>query len=288
MFLEQAEQNFEAADLVVQGIQERLQSEFGRQLDLDSMPIRLPLGTRLIGMRQVSSLFVLDEAGLVVNSSREKPPARVSLADRDYFRLLAQSATPRLVIDKPVRRRVDGGWTLHLARRLETPDGRFRGVIVAGLNIARFERMYGFIKLDYPRPTAICLADATLVAGVPHRENLIGDRAPELGVMALPGQGDDVRMVTHVSGDGGRQVFALGRAAKFPLLVGVTTDEELALAAWRETSIPMAIGAVLVCLFIGSVAGLLVRELRREEVLARDLGEANDRHDHTIDSVMDA
>lgn len=288
MFLEQTEQNFEAADLVIQGIQERLQSEFGRQLALDAMPVHLLLGARLAGMRQVSSLFVLDDAGMLVNSSREPAPARVSLADRDYFKQLAQSPAQGLVIDKPVRSRVDGGWTLHLARRLETPDGRFRGVVVAGISIARFEKLYGFITLDYPRPMAIYLADGTLVASVPHRENLIGDRAPELGVMGLPAKGDDVRMVTHVSGDGGRRVFALGRTAKFPVLVGVTTDEEQALASWRETSIPIAIGAALVCLFIGNVAGLLVRELRREEVLARELGEANERYYHTIDSVMDA
>jgi PAS domain S-box-containing protein len=288
MFLEQTEQNFEGADLVVRGIQERLQTEFGRLLALDSEPIHLLLAARLAGMRQLNSLFLVDDAGFVVNSSREQSPARMSVADRDYFRRLGQSTQAELVIDKPVRSRVDGGWTLHLARRLESADGRFRGIVVAGVSIARFERLYSFIRLDYQRPMAIYLADGTLVAGVPHRENLIGDRAPELGAAALPVAGENVRMVTHISGDGGRRVFALGRTVKFPLLVSVTTDEEQALASWRETSVPIAIGAALTCLFIGAVALLLVRELRREEVLSRELTEANDRYYHTIDSVLDA
>jgi hypothetical protein len=48
------------------------------------------------------------------------------------------------------------------------------------------------------------LADATLVASLPHRENLIGEYAPELGNRPLPVPGDEVRMVDHATGDGRR------------------------------------------------------------------------------------
>ena len=144
------------------------------------------------------------------------------------------------------------------------------------------------MKADHPRPMSLYLADGTLVASLPHRENLIGEYAPELGNRTLPAPGDDVRMVDHATGDGGRQAFALGRTGRFPLLVGVPNDEELALAAWRENSIMVVLGAILVCAFIITAAGLLVRGVNRQAELARALRDANDRYHQTIDSVMDA
>jgi PAS domain S-box-containing protein len=71
-------------------------------------------------------------------------------------------------------------------------------------------------------------------------------------------------------------------------MVSVTDDEDSTLASWRETAIPIAMGAALVCLFIAIAAGMLVSELRNEETLANSLIEANDRYHRTIDSVMDA
>ena len=80
----------------------------------------------------------------------------------------------------------------------------------------------------------------------------------------------------------------LGARGGFPLLVSVPNDEELALAAWRENSIMVVLGAILVCAFVASAAGLLVRGVNRQGELARALRDANDRYHQTLDSVMDA
>lgn len=288
MFMEQTEQSFDAIDLVLKGVQERMQTPYGSQFTLDSLPVHLLLSTRIAGMRQISSLFIVDAQGSVINSSRGYPMPQISVLDREYFKAVAKSKADELIVDRPVRGRIDGSWTLHLARRFTDPGGKFRGVIVAAIGLAHFEQIYSFMRLDYDRPIAIYLADGTLVASLPHRENMIGDLAPELAGERLPVQGDDVRMLRHVSGDGGQQAFALGRMAHFPLLVGVTNDEEETLASWRETAVPIALGAGLVSIFIAIVAGYLMREVRREEALARSLREATDRYHHTIHSVMDA
>jgi PAS domain S-box-containing protein len=156
------------------------------------------------------------------------------------------------------------------------------------MDILQLEQLYAAMKPDHPRPMSLYLADGTLVASLPHRENLMGEYAPELGNRSLPAPGDEVRMVDHATGDGGRKAFALGRTGRFPLLVGVPNDEELALAAWRENSIVIVLGAVLVCAFVITAAGLLVRGVNRQAELARALRDANDRYHQTINSVMDA
>jgi PAS domain S-box-containing protein len=287
MLVDQTKQNFDNADLVLKGVQERLQNTFGRQFALSSLQTHLLLGTRVASVRQMTSLFIVDAKGMVVNSSRENHQP-FSVADRDYFKAFSEGATQGLFVANPARNRVDGGWTLFLARRLNTLDGKFMGLVVAAMNIQKLEQHYTIVKMDLARPLSIYLLDGTLIASQPHRESLMATHAPELTNEPTPAPDDPVRITSHARGDGGRQAFALGRVPQYPLMVSVTDDEEATLASWRETAIPIAMGAALVCLFIAISAGLLVSQLRHEELLTQSLMEANDRYHLTVDSLMDA
>jgi PAS domain S-box-containing protein len=288
MLREQTQESFDSVDLVLRGVQERMQARYGSTLPLDGPEVQLLLSARGSGMRQVSALSLLDAQGRVVNASRDDPTLRTPQSQRPYFAALAASKADGLVIDGPVRNPGNGAWSLHLARSFTGSDGKFRGIVVAAMNLPRFEQFYNLMKLDFVRPVALYLADGTLVASLPSRESMIGDVAPELAGETLPAPGDEVRIVRHLSGDGDLHMFALGRAGRFALLVSVTHDDEAALAAWRETAVPIALGAALVCIFIVIAAGVLMREVAREAMLARALRDANDRYHKTVDSMLDA
>jgi len=288
MLLDQTQQSFEAADLVLQGVQDRLTDIYGSKFALDSPPTHLLLSARASGVHQLSSLYLVDDQGKVINSSRSDTIVGQSVADRDYYKNFAGSSKQSLFIGLPVRGRVDASWTLHLARPLFYSDGKFRGVVVAAMSIAQFELMYKTVKLDYVRPIGLYLADGTMAASLPHRDNMIGVRAPELHNEEIPDGANEVRSIRHVSGDGGQQIFALGRMAKYPFLVSVTDDETLSLATWRETATQIVLGAFLVIIFTSSLAIFLIGKLLRKEEMAKALSMANDRYQHTVDSVMDA
>ena len=288
MFMEQTEQSFSGLDTLLVGVQERMQNNYGSQFPLDSLPIHLLLNTRASGVRQVKSLFVVDAQGQVINSSREIAAPAMSVRDRAYFKAFAENHQQGLFIGNPLRNRIDNSWTLYMARSISGSNGVFKGVLVAAVDIPRFEQLYNFMKLDYLRPIAIYLSDGTLVASLPHRENMMGEKTPELSEADIQRVGADVTMVEHRSGDGAVYDFAVGRVQKFPLLVSVSNDEEQSLASWRETAVPISLGALFVCVFIGIVAAVLVHELKREAVLSDKLRDATDRYHHTIDSVMDA
>jgi len=288
VFMRQTEQNLDNIDLILRNVQERLQNPYGAQFDLNSLPTHLLLSARIGSMRHIQALSLVDADGNVVNSSREYPYKPVSVSGRDYYKFFADgNPSTGLFIDKPLRSRRDGAWHWHLSRALHSPDGKFRGIVVATIDISQYEQLYNFVKLDFERPFSIYMADGTLVASIPHREAQIGDRAPELSQDRLPGEGDEIRMLTHARGDGGRQGFALGHAAQFPILVSVTNDEEEALYSWRATAWPIFAGSMLVCVLIIAAAAVLINELIREEALAKELSSAHDRYHQTIDSVMD-
>ena len=287
MLREGTEHTFDRVDLVLRGVQERMQTSYGSGLALDSAAVRLLLSARIFGIRQLGAMYLLDTEGMVVNSSREGDSLGEDRAGEAYFKAFAGGGAEGLFIGKPVRD-ASGAWTLHIARSFSGTDGKFRGVAVAAMDVKQLEAVYQSIKSDHPRPMSLYLDDGTLVASLPHRENLIGEFAPELGNRSLPTPGDDVRFMDHATGDGGRHTFALARTGRFPLLVGVPNEDELALAEWRENSIVVVVGAFLVCAFIATTAALLVRGVNRQAELARALRDANDRYHQTIDSVMDA
>ncbi len=288
MLMEQTEKNFAAADLTLQGVQERLASPFGRQLALDSAGVQLLLNSRASGLKYLSSIFLVDENGTLVNSSREASIPPIALGDRNYFKVFAQGRPDFAYLDKPTRSRIDGVWSIYLARRLGSAKGGFRGVVVAAISIPDFERNFNTLQLDYVRPIAVYMADGTLVASLPRRDSLIGLRGPELAYETLPAKAKQIFTISGSSDVGGAQTLYLGKLADFPLMLGVTDIEDQSLAAWRDTAIPVASGALLVSLFTGLVAMYLIGKLQRKEALTVALNSANDRYQHTVDSVMDA
>jgi PAS domain S-box-containing protein len=183
---------------------------------------------------------------------------------------------------------LDKSWTLNFSRTLIDRNGKFRGVVVAVIGVSQFESMFDLIKLDYSRPIGIYLTDGTLIASWPHRENMIGEKAPELNKEALPQTGNEIRSFRHTSGDGKSLGLSVGRLPGYPLLLSVTEDEHLALASWRETATPIAIGGILVCIFTVIVAIVLTGKLKNKEAMAHALTVANQLYQHTVDAVMDA
>ena len=288
MLMEQSEQTFEGADLVLLGVQERLSNVFGRQFPLASAPTHLLLSARASGMRQLSSLFLVDAQGTLANSSIDFPMPKISVVDRSYFQYFANAGTQKFFISQPIRNRINNGWTLYMSRPLFEDNGKFRGVVVAAIGVLQLEEMYQLIKLDYERPIALYQTNGTLIASVPHRENKLGTLAPELAAEPLAPPPNDIKSVAQTGADGVLQMFSLGRLHKYPLMISVTDDVNLSLQSWRDTATPIGVGAVLVCLFMGSIALFLIRKLKSKEALSLALSRANDLYQHTVNAVMDA
>jgi len=285
MFREQTERNFESADQVLRGVQERMRS-YGAQ-PLDSPVVRLLLGSRIIGAPNLEIVAITDATGRVMNSSRDDPQMVDSIADTAYFKAFASGTADGLIIDKPVHVG-PGAWTLDLARAFTDAQGRFLGVVVLTMKVPALEQIYSWPHLDYERPIALYRSDGILMASVPPRDNFIGDRPPELNPWPVPIEDTQLRTVTHTAGDGTQQVFVVARVGAFPLLATVTSDDEPALASWRESAFSIGFGALLMCLLTVVAAVVLTRKLERVGRLTGALRDANERYQSTVESLTDA
>lgn len=288
LLMEQTEQSFSNADLALRGVQDRLQTPYGIQLGLDGPLVRLLLNTRIAGSPQVAEIFVADANGLVANSSDPETTLHRSVSDEEYFKLLSRDRETGLFISRPAKNQVNGNWQLHLVRRIDGPDGTFRGIVIAAIDLKHFEQFYDYMEQDLLRPIGLYMNDGTLIASLPHREQDMGKPAPELQGIRFGHTNEDLRQFSHRNADDIRRGFALGYVKGFPFLVSVTSNDAETLSSWRESAITVVAGTLLVSFFIIVAAALLAIEQRREASLNSALQEAGDRYRLTIDSVMDA
>lgn len=288
MFSRQTAQNFDSIELVLQGAQERIVSMHGKGFPLNDLAVHFLLSARITGLHQIRSLFVVNAEGQVINSSNSFRQAPLAVQDRDYFLAFTKNINLRQFISKPERNRGNHRWSLFVSRPLITDQGRFVGVVVANIDIESFESLYSLTQMEYSRPLSVYLVDGTLIASLPHRENQIGDFAPELKNENIPKQDEQVTIIEHKSGNNSELKFSLSRVARFPLLVSVINDKAEALAPWRETALPIAFGAIFVNIFIAIIAMALMNRITRENALSQALVGIQQKYSHTVNSVMDA
>lgn len=288
LLTDQTEESFHGADVALRGIQDRLLTPYGTQLGLESPLVRLLLSARLHGSRQAGELFIVDSNGLVASSSSPDSMLHKSVSDADYFKAFSQGHQAELFISHPVKDQAKSMWLLYLARRLSDPAGRFRGVVVATIELNHFEQFYDYMEQGFLRPIGLYKNNGMLLASLPHREGDIGKLAPELRGIRLNSTNHDLQQFKQGTAGDGLREFALDYVKDFPFLVSVTSNNEETLAGWREHAISLVAGTLLVSFFILVAAGLLTIELRREASLNFALREADDRYRLTIDSVLDA
>jgi PAS domain S-box-containing protein len=286
---EQSTQYFDHVDEVLRSIQERLQTPFGEQQRLDSLPVNLLLSTRIAGLRQVRSLFVAAPDGQVLNSSREIPLNGANVADRNYFLHFKERPVNELFFGTPIRNKLDGEWSFHLARPLLDNHGRLRGVVVAALEIPQIERLFSQSMLNVNHAIALYSDQRILVARLPHVDELIGESVPELmNQRSLPTFKQGLQTLQTHGPEESQVQYTLLKAGQYPIYASVQVNREHALQQWDDTILPIVLGTAVVSVFIGLAAMFLSSELKLQQRLSAALDDARTRYYHTVESVMDA
>jgi PAS domain S-box-containing protein len=238
---EQTSHSFQSVDMalndVIRHIAAGPESQF-QQDSLASSVMHQYLADRVGGLRQVANLILIDAKGNYVNSSQSWPVPAMSLADREQFRYCRDTDKPGLFVSEPVRNRLDGAWTLYLARRLDGADGKFLGVVQAAVRMKHFEDFYKTVALGDGGSIALLRHDGTMLARYPEAESMIGR-------IAGPGPGAIVPEPTAIWGeglDGETRLIALNAVPDFPLSIAAALTREAVLGSWRHDATIMMVG----------------------------------------------
>ena len=224
----------------------------------------------LVNLPFVRAIWVLDADGDMIHDS-EHLPGKYNLADRVYFQVQRNRRSHErllddLYIDVPTLSK-HGVWFIPLSRRVEDPDGRFAGVVVAALEPRHLEAFYSSLDVGAEGAVALLRTDGVVLHRSPPQRNQLST-ASRLDARAT------ARLTRAPSGsfestsqmDGVVRLYAYRRLSGRPLVVSVGLGKLESLTVWRETVSTYAFGSLALLLLISGLGYWLLRELAQRRI----------------------
>ena len=274
---EQTAGAFHAVDLTLVGIADAI--AVAPRLGVHDPEFEGTLRRKLGHLPFVRALFVIGQDGFITQDTDHPRTSRVTLADREYFRIHRDDPTAGLHIGSPLVSRSLGTWFIGVSRRITGRDGRFAGVAVAAVEPRYFERFYQELNLREGDSIALFKHDGTLLFRFPLAEGLIGKSFVDLQFIGrrLADRGDTFRAVSPF--DEVPRMVSFRAVQGLPLVVTVGLAEAPLLAGWRRFTL-LAFGGVLVTLGLGiTVLVLIARQARQRQELRERLTQARGLED---------
>jgi PAS domain S-box-containing protein len=286
---EQTTRTIDGVSLAMRGARDRLSDELGHSIELDSLLVHLLLKSRVNGLPQVKSMFVVDAEGFGVNSSRPDFIRRLSMLDREFYRFFIENEHEDFYISHPEKARVDGQWTYYIAMRLVDESGKFRGLLVSAIRIGYFESLFESIGVDFVNRIQLLTLDGGLLAGTSNDQEHLGKTVADLKqIIQAHGQVTEGGSGAYDHPDEGRWYAAYRPVSTYPLIVSAAVSEDEALSSWRRIAMPITIGVIIIILFILIITFLMMRSLLKKEQLEIDLRVSDQQLRLMVQTVRDA
>jgi diguanylate cyclase (GGDEF)-like protein len=271
---DQAERAFEAVELVQTALEHRLQHDGVRTPEafrryMSEALIHEELDGRERMLPQLDAITVIDADGNLINSSRPLLGPPVTVADRDYYKILKANRDRTTFISEPLQNRSNGKWTAYVARKVAGPDGELLGLILGSVRLRYFEELYHSVALGAESSIELHRQDGIVLARYPHIDV---SKSPSVAATAPPRPYDEVsgnvvvfRQVSPL--DGVERLIAHQSLVRYPLVVGVTNSVSAILAEWHEHAIYLVGSAVILEFVVAAVGLLTLRQLRGQRQL---------------------
>jgi signal transduction histidine kinase len=269
LIAEHAANNFDLADLILQGVVDGLGPKDMANPKAISEPRRQAVVMMLKTLQTRShgaivSMSLTDADGVVFANTVGTPPG-VSLADRKYFLELKNTATTRPVVSELIFGRVSKKWGVQVARRIEHADGSFAGMIVANLGVTdAFEGFYRTLNIEKDAYIVLRNTSNQILVRYPKVEDRLGTVITGTASTQAVLAGDEERILRSVSPiDGIDRIVGLRKVRSYLMYASVGLGVNRIFAEWNaqvRAALFMLLGACLASI------GLTVAVRRREKM----------------------
>jgi diguanylate cyclase (GGDEF)-like protein/PAS domain S-box-containing protein len=211
----------------------------------------------------VISISLTDAKGIVFANTVGIPPGS-PLGDRSYFLALQKSDGKHPVISEAVRGRVSGRWGIQVARRIDFPDGRFAGMLVANLGIEEyFITFFKSLQLGAGAAVSLWNREQRMLVRYPVVEKAVGRdvSTPALLDLLRPDRIEaSASLISPV--DGRLRVAGTRQLKGYPINAIVALDEAAYMTPWWQS---LKVTLVLVATLFGAAALLTQQLIRRHQ-----------------------
>ncbi len=226
--------------------------------------VQQTLRAEAAGIRQIDVISVVNADGRLINFSRRWPVVDIVIASRDYFRVLREDATVERFISAPVPSLAAGHLTFYMSRPIRASNGRFLGMVVAGMRPEYFTELYAGVSPDEGRFVGLHRLDGAMLGRYPTIDHMPSVIPPVDPLLEDIKRGAQISSSMTHSPINGISALRVGYALKdFPLVVVVGRSEASILAGWRRQTIAMSVGAVLATMALMGSFVLLARQIAR-------------------------
>ena len=229
------------------------------------------------GLSWTDGLSLVDSDGIVRNSTGTLMGENVS--HRDFFAHFDAENDSDAFASVPVKDRASGNWAVYYSRRINDAQGRFAGIVVAEMSMAKLEEFY-HLSMPVRRSVTFSRRDGLVLARYPHVEGYIGNRIPDRSPWyELVAKGGGAYNGTGVMT--GTPSVAFVRPLKdLPFVVQASVTQDYVLADWPMQIAYLLIGAMAASLasfaLLRYLAGLVMR-LQDSRLLLKNAKEAAER-----------
>jgi diguanylate cyclase (GGDEF)-like protein len=269
----QTQASIKQADTLLFSLVERLESEGFDQARLPRLPrlLRAQRGELV----QLHGLFVYDEEGRWIANSNGAELPKANNADREYFIFHRNNPDRGPHIGPSIKSRSSSEWILSVSRRINHPDGRFAGVVLATVYLSHFLSLYDSIDIGRDGVINLIADDATIVVRRPFNEAEIGTsvaNGPLFKQLLPTGPAGTATVKSAI--DGVERVVGFRRVEGYPLIVFTALSKAEILSGWRTESILSATIVLVLLGFLGVLGGRLISLIKQQNRVQNDLLDA--------------
>jgi diguanylate cyclase (GGDEF)-like protein len=225
------------------GTPERVRATYGTKA------MHATMRTRLASVPHVFNMAIADSNGQLVASTADWPTPDINVVDRDYFQTARSRVDGKLSASAPIRNRIDGNLTIVFARRLETADGAFAGVVFTSVNSNYFEAIYGSTQSIHDVIFSLVREDGTILFRYPDPIGVAGKKLSYESTWQDAIDRGTRSYRIHATADSNYRYVSSRAIPEYPLYVNISVTESQALAGWLRRSALIGLGsaALLIC-----------------------------------------
>ena len=221
------------------------------------------LSDRLSHLPQAEFIGIIGDDGRLLNTTQQWPSTKLDLSDRDYFQHFKSNGDNGVYISNSLTGRLKGNHVIILSKRINGPNNTFVGIVVVGVRLAYFQKIYESIASLPDQSFLLLHRDGTIIARYPNEKNRLYQRMPAASPwhqLVLQG-GGQYRSPGYF--DNKARLVAVYPLPDYPLVVNIGVAEAEALATWRLQAIILGTGTLLVMLCVGFLIRAQSKQFRR-------------------------